>query len=223
MAKDEGFVGRWSRLKREAREKPAQPSGAEPGAEPGDDEAARALPPVERSTVAPTGKAQPPVPKQGEEALPFDPASLPDLESLTYESDYSAFLQKGVPLELRNQALRRLWRSDPVLANLDGLVEYGEDYSHVGTKKMVVRTAYRVGRGMIDWALEEPDKPEAPAGGGEGDAPPAQERIEAGHDAAAETEPAETEPVESEAETELARPETKEADAHPTGSRRAKS
>ncbi len=66
-----------------------------------------------------------------------------------------------------------------MLANLDGLVEYGEDFSAVGTKKMVVRTAYRVGRGMIDWALEEPEpKPEAPPQA-EGDPPPARGPTEA--------------------------------------------
>jgi hypothetical protein len=132
---------------------------------------------MERPVAPPqeTGSHQP---KGGAEAV--DPASLPDVESLTYQSDYGAFLKKGVPLELRNQALRRLWRSSPVLANLDGLVEYGEDFSGVGTKKMVVRTAYRVGRGMIDWALEEPEhEPEAPPQAGKDGSPSAQLPTEA--------------------------------------------
>jgi hypothetical protein len=201
MAEDESFVARWARLKHEAREKHAEPA-------PKEEASADPAPPADQSAVAPTKEARALDPQPGED-LPFDPASLPDLESLTYESDYSPFLQKGVPVELRNQALRRLWRSSPVLANLDGLVEYGQDYSGVGTKKMLVRTAYRVGRGMIDWALEEPDKPPVPAGAG--DAPPTQERIEAGDEAEAGTAlpTAETEPVRPGAEE----PET-EGGAH---------
>ena len=45
--------------------------------------------------------------------------------------------------------MQRLWRSSPTLANLDGLVEYGGDYTQIGTAKQVVRTAYQVGRGML--------------------------------------------------------------------------
>jgi hypothetical protein len=169
MARDEGFVGRWARLKREAR-------GGNDAAPPvGEAVDANAVPPGVERPVAPMQETGSPQPKGGAETLPVDPASLPDVESLTYQSDYGAFLKKGVPLELRNQALRRLWRSSPVLANLDGLVEYGEDFSGVGTKKMVVRTAYRVGRGMIDWALEEPEhKPEAPPQAGKDGSPSAQ-------------------------------------------------
>ena len=79
------------------------------------------------------------------------------------------FLRKGVPAELRKQALRKLWRSDPVLANFDGLVEYGEDYTKIGTAKQLVRTAYQVGRGMLERLEPGPTQvaPE-PAGGAAG-------------------------------------------------------
>jgi Protein of unknown function (DUF3306) len=210
MAEDEGFVARWARLKREARERQPVPADEQAA------EQAEVLPSAaEQAPVAPTGEAHPPEPKPGED-LPFDPASLPDLESLTYESDYTPFLQKGVPVELRNQALRRLWRSSPVLANLDGLLEYGKDYSGVGTKKTLVRTAYRVGRGMIERALEEAEhKPKAPApSAAAGDAPPAQERIEADH-------AAEAEPAFPTAEPEPARPEAEEPETE-GGARPAK-
>jgi hypothetical protein len=59
-------------------------------------------------------------------------------------------MRKGVPPELRKRALQKLWRSNPTLANLDGLVEYGGDYTKIGTAKQVVRTAYQVGRGMLE-------------------------------------------------------------------------
>jgi hypothetical protein len=183
MAETEGFVGRWARLKREARsgqqsaDKPSSAEGAAPAADGG-------------RPVAPTEEAQQPEAKADAETPAVDPASLPDVESLTYQSDYGAFLQKGVPTELRNQALQKLWRSDPVLANLDGLLEYGEDYSAVGTKKMVVRTAYRVGRGMIDWALAEPEpKPETPQVAGADEAPATRTAVEPADEAASEASP----------------------------------
>ncbi|SRR5579875_412515 len=77
-------------------------------------------------------------------------AELPPVESLTAGSDYTVFMQPGVPEAVRNAALQKLWRSDPVLANLDGLVEYGEDYAAAFTASSAVRTAYRVAQGMTD-------------------------------------------------------------------------
>src|SRR3546814_8004411 len=46
-------------------------------------------------------------------------------------------------------ALQRLWRLDPVFANLDGLLEYGEDYTDAATVVENLKTAYRVGRGFM--------------------------------------------------------------------------
>ncbi len=137
MADDEGFVRRWSRRKNAARVQ----------AEQSDPAPATASPPSPTQVVSPTSPAAP-GPDLPDAAV--DPASLPDIESLTYGSDFTVFLRAGVPAELRKLALQRLWRSDPVLANLDGLVEYGEDYSHIGITPQIVRTAYQVGRGMLD-------------------------------------------------------------------------
>ncbi len=73
---------------------------------------------------------------------------LPEIETLTAESDYTPFMGRDVPDTLRNVALRKLWRSDPVFANLDGLNDYDENFRTMGLGK-VVATAYRIGRGMI--------------------------------------------------------------------------
>jgi hypothetical protein len=54
---------------------------------------------------------------------------LPDIESLDENSDFTAFLKEGVPDALRRGALRRLWRLNPVFANLDGLADYDEDFT----------------------------------------------------------------------------------------------
>jgi hypothetical protein len=55
-------------------------------------------------------------------------SGLPNVETLTYESDYTVFLRPNVPLELHRAALRKLW-SFPAFNQTDGLTSYAEDYS----------------------------------------------------------------------------------------------
>jgi hypothetical protein len=58
-------------------------------------------------------------------------------------------MAKAVPMHLRNRALRNLWRSDPVLACLDGLNDYDTDYLTGSTGQGVIKTSYQVGRGLL--------------------------------------------------------------------------
>jgi Protein of unknown function (DUF3306) len=135
MAEPEGFIARWSRRKNAARRRPGSPPSPAP-AEP---------PPT---PAAPQAEA----------------AALPAIESLTAESDFSLFMQPGVPDDLRNAALQKLWRSDPVYANLDGLLEYGEDYAAAFASPAAVRTAYRVLQGMPGGEPAEKPAPEPAPG-----------------------------------------------------------
>ena len=73
---------------------------------------------------------------------------LPDPDTLESGDDFSAFLREAVPARLRTRALRRLWRVNPVLANLDGLVDYGEDYTDAATVVKDLKTDYVVGKGL---------------------------------------------------------------------------
>ncbi len=73
---------------------------------------------------------------------------LPDPDDLEPGDDFAAFMQKTVPERLRRRALRRLWTSNPVLANLDGLTDYSDDFTDAATVIPDMRTAYQVGRGM---------------------------------------------------------------------------
>lgn len=57
---------------------------------------------------------------------------LPSIDSLTADSDFSVFMQSGVPAGLRIQALRKLWASDPAIVEGDDLSDYGDDYSSGG-------------------------------------------------------------------------------------------
>ncbi|WP_428696654.1 DUF3306 domain-containing protein [Stappia sp.] len=80
-------------------------------------------------------------------------AEAVDLEALSFDSDYSVFLKKGVSTDLKNAALRKLWRSNPVLACVDGLNDYDEDFRTVQTLADGLKTSWQVGKGY-SWMLE---------------------------------------------------------------------
>lgn len=83
--------------------------------------------------------------------------NLPNPDEMQSGDDFSAFMKSSVPSALRNRALRKLWTSDPVLANVDALVDYGEDFTGKNDAVRLVKTVYRVGKGML------PDEDEAGA------------------------------------------------------------
>jgi len=85
----------------------------------------------------------------------LDELGLRDPDEMQAGDDFSAFLKAAVPDRLRRRALRLLWRSNPVLANVDHLVEYGEDYTDAATVVADMQTAIRLGRGALDRAEEQ--------------------------------------------------------------------
>ncbi len=105
-AAGEGFLGRWSRLKRgDAAETGATlPAAAGVGSEP--------APPAE--------------------APPLTDADMPPIESLGDDSDFSGFLSAGVSDALRQQALRKLFGL-PMCQVLDGLNDYDDDFTQFET------------------------------------------------------------------------------------------
>lgn len=79
---------------------------------------------------------------------------LPDPDAMQPGDDFAAFMAKDVPTHLRNKALRKLWRSNPVLACVDGLNEYDDDFRAAMLAGGPIQTAYQVGKGMMSH-LEE--------------------------------------------------------------------
>ena len=75
--------------------------------------------PRETGVEAPAEVEQPPV---------LTDADMPDLDTLDEDSDYRGFMSEGVSEELRQLALRKLFRSS-VFNIRDGLDEYDEDYT----------------------------------------------------------------------------------------------
>lgn len=124
MSEDrEGFLSRWSRRKREAvaEEPPAAPAPAPE------------LPPVVDEDPGATEPRAPecaacPIPNLPE----IDLASLPRIEDLTAESDFTQFLRPGIPTLLRNAALRRMWSLDPAIRDYIGPVDYQWDFNTPG-------------------------------------------------------------------------------------------
>ena len=160
---NENLLLRWSRRKHEAqRQKEAAPAPSEP------------VPPTEAQGAADTvsvAEAPPePAPAEGtvEPASPaVDLVALPNIETLTYESDFTAFMREGVPEVIKQAALRKLWNSDPILANLDGLNDYDpKTMSFLQQFEGAAEQVAEVGRGLRDKIMEaKRAREERPRGG----------------------------------------------------------
>jgi hypothetical protein len=112
---DAGFVGRWSRLKQEARR-----SGTQHAPEP------EATPAEIDAKAAAAGNEE-----------DFDPSRLeiplPSLDDIIPGMNMSPFFQHGVPEVLRNAALRKLWVVDPVIRDFENPArEYAYDWNIPG-------------------------------------------------------------------------------------------
>ena len=82
-------------------------------------------------------------------------------EAVTEESGLEQFLNgKGLPGRVRQMALRRLWRLNPLFGVVDDMVEYGEDYTDAATVVEGMKTAYTVGKGYAKEVVE-PEESEA--------------------------------------------------------------
>ena len=113
MTSPENFVSRWARLKSE--------SDTEPKTEL-----------VEHGprVVASVGTETPSMQQQNETVdEPFDRASLPSIETITFDTDIRGFLQSRVPAALTRAALRQAWASDPAIRDFIGIAENQWDFN----------------------------------------------------------------------------------------------
>ena len=152
MTDERDLVRRWSNRKQRARQANRTNTAADPGSSAfAADSAAVSEPDI--ATVQDPDEAHAVSTRQDDQSTKIGDAvaveDLPDIETLDETSDFSAFLREGVPEELQRRALRKLWRTDPVLANLDGLVDYGEDFTDAALVVDNLKTAYKVGRGLV--------------------------------------------------------------------------
>jgi hypothetical protein len=148
---DEGFLHRWARRKAASRAGIAEPS-LEPAA-PGADAA-----------VAPPAIARPAVVEPVPERLP----TLDDVARLTSESDFSAFVARGVDEAVRRMALKKLF-ADPHFNVMDGLDVYIGDYTKPSpvTEAMLAslehaKQVFRSAADAMDDGEDEPATPHEP-------------------------------------------------------------
>jgi hypothetical protein len=127
---EEGFLKRWARRKTESLH------GHEPAPEPAlelvpelvpelapelpSDSAAGPAAPVRAEAPAP-----PPAPARAANA---PPPTMADVALLTPQSDFSAFVQRGVDADVRRTALKKLF-TDPHFNVMDRLDMYMDDYN----------------------------------------------------------------------------------------------
>ncbi len=128
----EGFsLKRWSRVKREAARAAVQ------------------LPPGPPSPVASPVPAVAANAPQAAAAAPSPVPELPPVESLTIDSDFTAFLQSKVDEALKRKALKKLF-GDPRFNVMDGLDVYIDDYSKPDPLEPEVARQLAQARAILD-------------------------------------------------------------------------
>ena len=128
MTEDKGFLSRWSDRKLK-----------------GEDDALPATEPETSCEDEFEGKTD-------DEILSI--LELPDPETLKLGDTVEKFMDGRVPERIRARALRAFWKTNPVLANIDGLDEYCDDYTDAAMVIENLQTIYEVGKGYAEQALD---------------------------------------------------------------------
>lgn len=143
----DGFLGRWSRRKQEARalDAPAPDSPAHAGPAP--------QPPTPVQLQAPARPAEAP-------AAPSPAPTLAEAQALTPADDFSRFVSRTVAPQVRNAAMKQLFR-DPRFNVMDGLDTYIDDYSV--TDPMPLATLRKLASARFLGLVQEEAQPETGA------------------------------------------------------------
>lgn len=127
-AKDDSFLGRWSRRKQEVAKEAKAPAVVE-----------EALPDQAVDEAEPEALS---------DAEILESLGLPDPDELGLGDDFKRYMTAAVPQRIKQRAMRKLWLSNPVLANLDGLNDYEQDFTDAATVVKDLATSYEIGRGF---------------------------------------------------------------------------
>jgi hypothetical protein len=133
--REEGFLGRWARRKKEAQDRdllspPLWGRAGEGGMPPSTE--------VAPSAEGPAGAIPPsqPSPTGGEgSCAPVEPELVepPSLDLIDKDFDLAHWLKQNVPEEWKLKALRRAWESDPMISGyLDPARDYALDWNTPG-------------------------------------------------------------------------------------------
>ena len=125
------------------------------------------VPDMPSETLAP-GAAEPAVEPDDEAELSDEELlakyGVEDPEVIEDETRLDTLLQGQFPDRIRQMALRRMWRLNPLFRFADEMVEYGENYTDAATVIDGMQTAYQVGKGYLQKAFDavEDEAPDAP-------------------------------------------------------------
>lgn len=134
MSEDKSFLSRWSERKRQVAVEELETKPSAPEEVPAD--------PFEGKT---------------DEEILLELA-LPEPESLKLGDRVEAFMSPEVPERIRARALRAFWRTNPILANVDGLDDYCDDFTDAAFAVENIQTIYEVGKGYAQQALDALEK-----------------------------------------------------------------
>lgn len=132
MSDEQSFLSRWARRKRDVEAEQSVPAEVAP---------------------LPADQAVDPYAGKTDEEI-MDELQLPLPESLKLGDRVEAFMDASVPERIRARALRAFWRTNPVLANLDGLDDYCDDFTDAAMAVENIQTMYQVGKGYATQALD---------------------------------------------------------------------
>lgn len=144
-ADDTPFLARWSRRKAASRAGQPVPADIEP---PDADISAENIGATPRDGIAPESAA---TSRDAGRPLTEDDFKDVDFDALDYASDYSRFMQKGVPEPIRQRALQKLWASDVSFTAVDPFQDYAGDFTDaaLAVPGGLLKSAYKVGQGFL--------------------------------------------------------------------------
>lgn len=133
---DEGFLRRWARRKTEAR-----------------------------SEIAPLPEPVVPAPAPDLPVQAIEPADVPlptmdDVARLTADSDFSAFVARGVDAAVRRTALKKLF-ADPHFNAMDGLDVYIDDYTKPSPVSEAMLASLEHAKNALQRVVEAVEEPPA--------------------------------------------------------------
>ncbi len=145
---DQPFLSRWSRRKASSRE------ATQPTIGDGHEDIADAAQADEPSLVLEE--------TEDEQALSDDALceryELMHPDKCETPEQLDGYFSRPLPDRIRQLAMRRLWRINPLFRFADEMVEYGEDYTDAATVIPDMKTAYQVGKGYFDKLFLDKDE-----------------------------------------------------------------
>jgi len=144
---EEGFLRRWARRKTETN------AGIEPAPEPASETAVN---PAVNADALQVHAAEA-VPVVQPAAAPIILPTMDDVAQLTGESDFSAFVARGVDQAVRRSALKKLF-ADPHFNVMDKLDMYMDDYNVASPMPADMLASLKHSKSFFDQAAEDARK-----------------------------------------------------------------